>query len=33
VIINAYDSGVWEVGCRNADSKEYYNETFNIKEK
>ena len=33
VIINAYDAGVWEVGCRNADSKEYYNETFNTKEK
>ena len=27
-IIEAYDAGVWEVGCRNADSKEYYQETY-----
>ena len=27
-IIEAYDSGVWEVGCRNADSEQYYKETF-----
>ena len=32
-IIESYDAGVWDVGCRNADSKEYYNETFNTKEK
>lgn len=27
-IIEAYDAGVWEVGCRNADAKEYYQETY-----
>ena len=27
-IIEAYDAGVWEVGCRNADSKQYYKETY-----
>ena len=27
-IIVAYDSGVWEVGCRNADSEQYYQETY-----
>ena len=27
-IIEAYDSGVWEVGCRNADSEQYYKETY-----
>ena len=27
-IIEAYDSGVWEVGCRNADSEQYYKENY-----
>tara|TARA_R110000868_G_scaffold39775_2_gene138208 strand:- start:501 stop:776 length:276 start_codon:yes stop_codon:yes gene_type:complete len=27
-IKEAYDAGVWEVGCRNADSEEYYKETY-----
>jgi hypothetical protein len=27
-IEEAYDAGVWEVGCRNADSEEYYKETY-----
>ena len=27
-IIEAYDAGVWEVGCKNADSEEYYKETY-----
>ena len=30
-IIEAYDSGVWEVGCRNADSEQYYKETYEKK--
>jgi hypothetical protein len=30
-ITDAYDSGVWDVGCRNSDSKKYYNETFETK--
>ena len=30
-ITDAYDSGVWDVGCRNSDSKKYYNETFKTK--
>ena len=25
---NAYDAGVWDVGCRNSDSEKYYNETY-----
>jgi hypothetical protein len=27
-IKEAYDTGVWDVGCRNSDSKRYYNETY-----
>ena len=27
-IIEAYDAGVWDVGCRNSDSEQYYNETY-----
>ena len=27
-IIESYDTGVWDVGCRNSDSKRYYNETY-----
>ena len=27
-IIESYDAGVWDVGCRNSDSKKYYNETY-----
>jgi hypothetical protein len=27
-IVEAYESGVWDVGCRNSDSKKYYNETY-----
>jgi hypothetical protein len=27
-IIDAYDTGIWDVGCRNSDSKRYYNETY-----
>ena len=30
-IIEAYESGVWDVGCRNSDSKKYYNETYGDK--
>jgi hypothetical protein len=30
-IIDAYDTGVWDVGCRNSDSKRYYNETYEKK--
>jgi hypothetical protein len=30
-IIESYDAGVWDVGCRNSDSKKYYNETYNQK--
>ena len=30
-IIEAYDTGVWDVGCRNSDSKRYYNETYGNK--
>jgi hypothetical protein len=30
-IIDSYDSGVWDVGCRNSDSEKYYNETFKTK--
>jgi hypothetical protein len=30
-IKDAYESGVWDVGCRNADSKKYYNETYGDK--
>ena len=30
-ITDAYDSGVWDVGCRNSDSEKYYNETFKTK--
>jgi len=32
-IIESYDAGVWDVGCRNSDSKKYYNETYNTKTK
>jgi hypothetical protein len=27
-IIEAYRTGVWDLGCRSADSEEYYNRTF-----
>jgi hypothetical protein len=27
-IIDAYDRGVWDVGCRNSDSEKYYKETY-----
>jgi hypothetical protein len=30
-IIDAYDTGVWDVGCRNSDSKRYYNENYGKK--
>jgi hypothetical protein len=30
-IKDAYESGVWDVGCRNSDSKKYYNETYGKK--
>jgi hypothetical protein len=30
-ILNAYDTGVWDVGCRNSDSKKYYKETYEKK--
>jgi hypothetical protein len=30
-IIDSYDSGVWDVGCRNSDSEKYYNETYETK--
>lgn len=26
-IIESYDAGVGDVGCRNADAEQYYNET------
>lgn len=28
-IIDAYETGIWDVGCRAADSEQYYSETFN----
>jgi hypothetical protein len=30
-IIDAYDRGVWDVGCRNSDSEKYYKETYEKK--
>jgi hypothetical protein len=30
-IEDAYESGVWDVGCRNADSKKYYKENYGQK--
>ena len=30
-IIDSYDSGVWDIGCRNSDSEKYYNETYEKK--
>ena len=30
-IIDAYDRGVWDVGCRNSDSEKYYNQTYEKK--
>jgi hypothetical protein len=30
-ITNAYDSGVRDVGCRNSDSEQYYEETYENK--
>jgi len=27
-IIDAYESGIWDVGCRAADSEQYFNQTF-----
>jgi len=30
-IKDAYDSGVWDVGCRNSDSEQYYKETYENK--
>jgi len=31
-IIESYKAGVWDVGCRMADSEEYYNRTFKQQE-
>jgi hypothetical protein len=30
-ITDAYDLGVWDVGCRNSDSEQYYKETYEKK--
>ena len=30
-IVEAYESGVWDVVCRNSDSKMYYRETYGKK--
>jgi hypothetical protein len=30
-IIDAYDTGIWDVGCRNSDSEKYYHETYGDK--
>ena len=27
-ILDAYETGIWDVGCRAADSEQYYQETF-----
>jgi hypothetical protein len=27
-IKEAYNTGVWDVGCRNSDSEQYYKETY-----
>jgi hypothetical protein len=27
-IVEAYESGVWDLGCRNSDSKMYYKENY-----
>jgi hypothetical protein len=27
-IIESYETGVWDLGCRSANSEEYYNRTF-----
>jgi hypothetical protein len=27
-IKNAYDDGIWGVGCRSSDADKYYNETY-----
>ena len=27
-IIDAYETGIWDAGCRAADSEQYYQETF-----
>ena len=32
-IIESYKAGVWDLGCRSADSEEYYNRTFKQEEK
>jgi hypothetical protein len=32
-ITEAYDVGIWDVGCRNSDSEKYYNKTYNTKTK
>ena len=31
-IIESYKAGVWDLGCRSADSEEYYNRTFKQQE-
>jgi hypothetical protein len=31
-IIEAYRTGVWDLGCRSADSEEYYNRNFKQQE-
>jgi hypothetical protein len=31
-ILDSYKTGVWDVGCRMADSEEYYNRTFKQQE-
>jgi hypothetical protein len=30
-IEDAYESGVWDVGCRNSDSKRYFKENYEKK--
>ena len=31
-IIESYKAGVWDLGCKSADSEEYYNRTFKQQE-
>lgn len=31
-IMDSYKTGVWDLGCKSADSEEYYNRTFKQQE-
>jgi hypothetical protein len=32
-VIESYEAGIWDLGCRSTDAEQYYEETFKTNEK